>query len=228
MFCRSSARAPREAWSWCFDAHHRLRHRSRSRPLHPHLPRSSQPASSAESRPCPTPDRLRVRSVLRIRSHGSILELALKSYRQIPVRLPPLEIEPSVMLAERHDVYAYDATRLRSSCSLLIDGSVRWRELRASPRWRWRHEGLHIIPRRAVGLRVCSTRPGRAVRSASSVVMAPSSRFVRCRGRRHHLTYRASTQTCPVMRSWPRFASGGRGTPNSVQPREKLHLFRPF
>ena len=36
-------------------------------------------------------------------------ELALNSFRQIPVRLPPLEIEPSVILAERHDVYAYDA-----------------------------------------------------------------------------------------------------------------------
>jgi len=36
-------------------------------------------------------------------------ELGLKSYRQIPVRLPPLEIESSVVLAERHDVYAYDA-----------------------------------------------------------------------------------------------------------------------
>ena len=35
MSCRSSARAPREAWSWCFDAHHRLHHRSRSRSLHP-------------------------------------------------------------------------------------------------------------------------------------------------------------------------------------------------
>ena len=36
-------------------------------------------------------------------------ESALRSYRQIPVRLPALEIESSVALAERHDVYAYDA-----------------------------------------------------------------------------------------------------------------------
>ena len=36
-------------------------------------------------------------------------ELALQSFREIPVRLPPLEIESSVVLAERHDVYAYDA-----------------------------------------------------------------------------------------------------------------------
>ena len=36
-------------------------------------------------------------------------ELALQSFREIPVRLPSLEIESSVVLAERHDVYAYDA-----------------------------------------------------------------------------------------------------------------------
>ena len=36
-------------------------------------------------------------------------ELALESFRQVPVRLPSLEIESSVVLAERHDVYAYDA-----------------------------------------------------------------------------------------------------------------------
>ena len=36
-------------------------------------------------------------------------ELALESFRKIPVRLPQLEIESSVLLAERHDVYAYDA-----------------------------------------------------------------------------------------------------------------------
>ena len=36
-------------------------------------------------------------------------ELALKSYRQIPIRLPPLEIEGSVVLAEQYGVYAYDA-----------------------------------------------------------------------------------------------------------------------
>ncbi len=36
-------------------------------------------------------------------------ELALKSYRQIPIRLPPLEIEGSVALAEQYAVYAYDA-----------------------------------------------------------------------------------------------------------------------
>ena len=36
-------------------------------------------------------------------------ELALESFRQVPVRLPSLEIESSVVLAERHDVYAYGA-----------------------------------------------------------------------------------------------------------------------
>ena len=36
-------------------------------------------------------------------------ELALQSFREIPIRLPSLEIESSVVLAERHDVYAYDA-----------------------------------------------------------------------------------------------------------------------
>ena len=36
-------------------------------------------------------------------------ELALESFRKIPIRLPQLEIESSVALAERHDVYAYDA-----------------------------------------------------------------------------------------------------------------------
>lgn len=36
-------------------------------------------------------------------------ELAMESFRRVPVRLPSLEIESSVALAERHDVYAYDA-----------------------------------------------------------------------------------------------------------------------
>ncbi len=36
-------------------------------------------------------------------------ELALESFQRIPVRLPSLEIASSVVLAERHDVYAYDA-----------------------------------------------------------------------------------------------------------------------
>ncbi len=36
-------------------------------------------------------------------------ELALESFRQVPVRLPSLEIESSVVLAERHALYAYDA-----------------------------------------------------------------------------------------------------------------------
>ena len=36
-------------------------------------------------------------------------ELALQSFREIPVRLPSLEIESSVVLAQLHDVYAYDA-----------------------------------------------------------------------------------------------------------------------
>jgi predicted nucleic acid-binding protein len=36
-------------------------------------------------------------------------ELALASYRQIPVRLPPVDLEPCVQLAERYSVYAYDA-----------------------------------------------------------------------------------------------------------------------
>jgi predicted nucleic acid-binding protein len=35
--------------------------------------------------------------------------LALTSYREIPVRLPMLEIESSVALAEKYGVYAYDA-----------------------------------------------------------------------------------------------------------------------
>lgn len=35
--------------------------------------------------------------------------LALASFREIPVRLPTLEIESSVALAEKHGVYAYDA-----------------------------------------------------------------------------------------------------------------------
>ena len=36
-------------------------------------------------------------------------ELALASYRRIPVRLPPVDLEPCVQLAERYGVYAYDA-----------------------------------------------------------------------------------------------------------------------
>ncbi len=36
-------------------------------------------------------------------------EVAMASFRRVPVRLPSLEIESSVALAERHDVYAYDA-----------------------------------------------------------------------------------------------------------------------
>lgn len=36
-------------------------------------------------------------------------ELALESFAKIPVRLPSLGIEPSVALAKRYDVYAYDA-----------------------------------------------------------------------------------------------------------------------
>jgi predicted nucleic acid-binding protein len=36
-------------------------------------------------------------------------EAALASYRQIPIRLPPLELGPSVALAELYSVYAYDA-----------------------------------------------------------------------------------------------------------------------
>lgn len=35
--------------------------------------------------------------------------LALASFREIPVRLPMLEIESSVALAEKYSVYAYDA-----------------------------------------------------------------------------------------------------------------------
>ena len=35
--------------------------------------------------------------------------LALASFRAIPVRLPTLEIESSVALAEKYGVYAYDA-----------------------------------------------------------------------------------------------------------------------
>jgi predicted nucleic acid-binding protein len=36
-------------------------------------------------------------------------ELALASFRRIPVRLPPVELDPCVALAERYSVYAYDA-----------------------------------------------------------------------------------------------------------------------
>ena len=36
-------------------------------------------------------------------------EVAMESFRRIPVRLPSLEIESSVVLAERHTMYAYDA-----------------------------------------------------------------------------------------------------------------------
>jgi len=36
-------------------------------------------------------------------------ELALESYRQIPVRLPPVDLGPCVALAERYSIYAYDA-----------------------------------------------------------------------------------------------------------------------
>ncbi|MDA1349019.1 MAG: type II toxin-antitoxin system VapC family toxin [Chloroflexi bacterium] len=36
-------------------------------------------------------------------------ELALVSYRQIPVRLPAVDLEPCIRLAERYSIYAYDA-----------------------------------------------------------------------------------------------------------------------
>ncbi len=36
-------------------------------------------------------------------------ELALESYRQIPVRRPAVEVEPCIALAERYAIYAYDA-----------------------------------------------------------------------------------------------------------------------
>lgn len=36
-------------------------------------------------------------------------ETALASFSQIPIRLPSLAIEPSVALAKKHGVYAYDA-----------------------------------------------------------------------------------------------------------------------
>jgi predicted nucleic acid-binding protein len=35
--------------------------------------------------------------------------VALTSYRQIPLRLPEIDLEESVALADRHGIYAYDA-----------------------------------------------------------------------------------------------------------------------
>lgn len=47
--------------------------------------------------------------IKRQRIDGTQAGLALDSYRKIPVRLPLVEIEPCLALAERYSVYAYDA-----------------------------------------------------------------------------------------------------------------------
>ncbi len=69
--------APREAWSRCFDEHHRLRHRSRSRSLHSVLPRSPHPipstvcGSGAAGTTQSVVGHLRVRSDRRVRPRRS-------------------------------------------------------------------------------------------------------------------------------------------------------------
>lgn len=47
--------------------------------------------------------------IKRRRIDGTLAELALASYRQIPVRLPPIDLDPCLALAESYSVYAYDA-----------------------------------------------------------------------------------------------------------------------
>ena len=47
--------------------------------------------------------------IKRRRIDGTLAELALASYRQIPVRLPPIDLDPCLALAESYSVYACDA-----------------------------------------------------------------------------------------------------------------------
>ena len=70
----------------CFDEHHRLRHRSRSRSLHSVLSRSPHPTPSTVSRSGATPGPVRVRSDRRIRPHRSGTHSGIR-IRSVPTRL---------------------------------------------------------------------------------------------------------------------------------------------